>query len=456
MSWKFWDNKPRTQVKAKSLTSEPLSGSEVIRAIYSQISLPPDLKEANIFLLYAFFNPAPPFDMTINPDHSLNPEIVELATTTGKVIQLWKWFEAVEEKFGTVAAQMVRDDWYALGDKLDQMGEPTEVGFRNAMEHYLVFIKESISDFIEKPEKDRTIVTKDGTSVPIPWAYFLALKFLILDSSSPFLLTTKRDIDGEDWQLAETNAYALEVATEAYKLILSKLDSFNPDKLMHWVFHQEDAGPFEAHLIRRHNNPLFDLDRQEVNAADVYEARIKDVEIYRDTLAKIKAVKKVIFDDEITSEYQNNLNISREILEDCISDAQNMGKYGLPLLDLATSLRADVLGIWRTAKKDNAEVIRLLDEADEMYKNQDFRSKPELICLISGRSMPPEDIIPTILSLSEDEVRRGVEFFSNDEDMRKTLNDVRTGCLDVARAALKRGANSEDLSKKLSIIGVTL
>lgn len=456
MSWKFWDNKPRTKVQAKPINSAPLSGSEVIRAIYSQISLPPDLKEANIFLLYAFFNPAPPFDMTINPDHSLNPEIVELANTSGKVLQLWKWFDAVEDKFGTVAAQMVRDDWYALGDKLDQMGEPTETGLRDAMEHYLVFIKESISDFIEKPEKDRTIVTKDGTSVPIPWAYFFALKFLILDSSSPFFHKTNREIDGEDWQLAETNAYALEVATEAYKLILSKLDSFNPDKLIHWVFHEEDAGPFEVHLIRRHNNPLFDLDRQEVNAADVYEARIKDLEIYRSTLEKIKAVKKVIFDDEITSEYESNLNISREILEDCISDAENMGKYGLPLLDLATGLRADVLGIWRTAKKDNSEVIRLLDEADEIYKNQEFRSKPELICLISGRSMPPEDIIPTILSLSEDEVRRGVEFFSNDEDMRKILNDVRTGCLDVARAALKRGSNRDDLSKKLSIIGVTL
>ncbi|QWD91772.1 hypothetical protein [Polynucleobacter sp. MWH-Braz-FAM2G] len=456
MSWKFWENKPRSNVKVKPISSEPLGGADVIRAIFSQISLPRDLKEANIFLFSAFFNPAPPFDMTVNPDNSLNPEIVELANTSGKVLQLWKWFESVDEKFGSVAGQMVRDDWYALGDKLDQMGEPANSGFRDAIQHYLVFINESITAFMEKPEKDKAIVTKDGTSLPIPWAYFLAMKFLVLDSSSPFSHKTGKEIDGEDWQLAETLVYSMEVATEAFNLILAKLDSFNPDKLMHWEFHQEDAGPFEAHLIRRHNNPLFEPDRQEVNAADVYQARIKDLEIYADVHSKIKAVKKVIFDDEITAEYEANLNTCREILEDCIDEAQDMGKYGLPLYEVATMMRADVLGIWRTAKKDNPEVIKLLDEAEEVYKNQDFRSKPELICLISGKSMPPEDIIPTILSLSKDEVKKGVEFFSKHDDMRKVLNDVRTGCLDVARAAFKRGAKRDDLSEKLEIIGVSL
>lgn len=456
MSWKFWENKPRSNVKAKPINSGPLSGSEVIRVIFSQISLPPDLKEANLFLFTAFFNPAPPFDMTINPDNSLNPEIAELANTSGKVLQLWKWFEAVKEKFGIVAAQMVRDDWYALGDKLDRMGESSDSGFRDAIRHYLVFINESINSFMEKPEEDKTIVTKDGTSVSIPWAYFLAMKFLVLDSSSPFSHKTGKEIDGEDWQLTETLSYSLEVATEAFNLILSKLDSFNPDKLMHWEFHEEDAGPFEAHLIRRHNNPLFDIDRQEVNAADVYEARTKDVEIYKNIHAKIRAVKKTVFDDEITYEYEDILNKSRDILEDCIYDAQNMGKYAIPLVNLASKMRDDVLGIWRTAKKDNPDVLKLLDHADDVYNKQSIRNRPELICLISGKSIPPEDTIPTILSLSKEEIEKTVEYFDGDEDLRKVLNDIRTGCLDVARSAIIRGSKRDELNEKLAIIGITL
>lgn len=435
MTWQFWKNREAPKI------AEP-----------QDIKWPTDAYESVKMLLGLYVKATPPFSYWRAPGVQFTPEVEETAELSARSYQLAIWFWMLGSAQGAIAARMARDAFCILCDELeDKTG--------NLFEALLALQDSAYAAYAESPPERRKIKTaSDGDEAELPREYFVAVYMLLALDNSPYYLQENRDMRGDDFALAACLGEANSQAQQIFTPMLAAIGQFVPENFPKWKW-SAIPGAHERHLQRRHNNPLFRLDRQTVTARDVYEARVQDTAAL-DAVRKEEAeIRTKLRETELPADWSGYLDQMREKLDALADRISRMGNAP-DVQKTVAKLREYVIGIWHDTYKSYPEKLALLDKAEAAHaQRQNTMLVTEWLrqILHPDKVIPPDEIIPALLSEDIAALTAAVKVMESEPSLRSTmLLHVRTGALDVVRPALAAGHTLPDIAEKLSILGVAL
>lgn len=425
MSWKFWRKKEVVQAQQQQ----------------EQLEWPTDSFDA-VKMLAALFvgQDLPPFALWRADDAQVTVETEQIAEFGSKGLVLALWFWQFAATHGDIAARMARDAFCLL---LGNLGDEDRTG--EHAEWLLTVIDEARQGFEQLPEDKRTFEVA-GEKVDLTFHWYLALVLLTQAQDSPFY--GKDKLGDADLNVALCLAHAAEQAQVIWEPMLAHIGPFNPASFPSWKWSTK-PGAFERHLQRRHNNPLFPNDRQQVSAADVYYARVKDAQ----ALVEVRRGLSSVFDElrkgDLPIDWHPYLNGMREQLDELYEQLQRAG--GDSELEQAwRQLREVIIKTWRTAS-GNTDA---LDRAEALVR-QNWEISTQWTYQVSSpaQSIPPEEVTCSLLSESLEDIVKSVERLGHSNEV---WSGVRSEALRCVMQALAAGNEVPQHRQKLAALGVTI
>lgn len=430
MDWKFW--------KPEKHPSEPAANAPVDIDVALRQLL--DLYERADAL---------PFSSWAAPGIEFSSNVRGIAQAGARGYQLALWFWLFAEKHGALAARMARESFCLLanaarpgsGDSIDELLD---------LENRLAHTFETIS-------AERRTFEQDGLTVQLPMEYFLASAYFKLAPTSPYAEEHASDMQGDDYKLAACFRHATEQALSVFRPMIQAVE-FNTTSLPNWKWSVQ-AGAAERHLRRRHNNPLFPLHRQMVTAHDVHEARVADNRALQDIRHELNDLAREFYSTrELPLNWRSFLDGFRErldILEDrrLIAGGANDG-----LGDAIAEVRREVLNAWRGAIQKNRQSLTALEQEEAqraehraMLVGSDWTAQ----LFSQGSLIPPDEIVPALLSEPPVEFERAVTCMQSDPRLRETLANCRVSAHRLVESLRAAGHDVPDVSEKLRILDGT-
>ena len=425
MSWKFW------QKKEVALAPEQ----------QEQVEWPVDSFDA-VKMLAALFvgRDLPPFALWRAGDAQLTVDTEKIAEIGSKGLVLALWFWQFAETHGDIAARMARDAFCLL---LGNLSEEDKNGEHS--EWLLTIVDEAKQSFEELPAEKRTFEVS-GEKIDLSFHWYLALAFLMRIKDSPFY---GKDVVGDaDLNVALCLAHATEQAQRIWEPMLANIGPFNPSSFQSWKWAVQ-PGAFERHLQRRYANPLFLEDRQQVSAADVYYARVKDAQALADIRRGLSTIFEEMKEGNLPADWHPYLNGMREQLDELYEDLQRAG--GDNEIEYAWGeLRGHVIETWRAAI-DNTDT---LDSAEALVREK-WEGMTQWSYQVFGAVaiIPPEEVVCSLLSEPVEDIVKSVELLGSSDE---TLKQIRAEALHLVMHALAAGYDVPLHRKKLDALGVVI
>ncbi|QND86523.1 Uncharacterized protein ChrSV_4297 [Chromobacterium vaccinii] len=420
MSWKFWQKRAAQQ---------------------ETMEWPTDSFEAVKMLVSLFVGrDLPPFSFWRAEDVELTVETEQIAQSGSKGLVLALWFWQFAATHGDIAARMARDAFCLLLGNLRDEGRTGEHA-----EWLLTVIDDAKKGFEQLAEDKRTFEVA-GEKVDLTFHWYLALALLIQDQDSPFY--GKDNVGDADLNVGLCLAHAAEQAQCIWEPMLVHIGPFNPANFPSWKWSAK-PGAFERHLQRRHNNPLFPYDRQQVSAVDVYYARVKDAQALADVRRGLSSIFEELRKGGLPIDWHPYLNGMREQLDELYEQLQRAG--GDNELEQAwRQLREHIIKTWRAAS-GNTDA---LDRAEALVR-QCHDEATQWTCQLStpAKTIPSDEVVCSLLCESVEDIIKSVARLGPSSEM---MADIRTEALRCVMHALAEGHEVPQHRQKLAALGVSI
>lgn len=204
----------------------------------------------------------------------------------------------------------------------------------------------------------------------------------------------------------------------------------------------ENPGAHERHLIRRHQNPLFEERMTHVNSDSLMHAQKEDHELlqkfmldFRDIITQATSLKPNE-DSEIILEVKDKLD---KLYAASVSVADDQSRVKESIKKLLGIIMKSV----RAGAGDDAHAMQELEQ-EEMAREANMAFlESKLVADILDPDSPIEDkdLVPTLLSADKDDLALAVQLFDPDQldyiliEGEKLLNKVESEGHDVSKAA---------------------
>ncbi|WP_232071946.1 tryptophan leader peptide [Paraburkholderia pallida] len=392
---------------------------------------------------------APPFARWAAPGIAFAPEVEATAQNVVKGYQLALWFWLFAEKHGTIAARMTRESFCLLADA----AQPSS---GDAIDELLDF-ENRLAHSVEAISAEQRTYRQEGLSVELPMEFFLATGALRLRPDSPYAGNADVSLQGNDYKLADCFRHATEEALAVFRPMIEAVE-FDAKSLPNWKWSSR-PGAAERHLQRRHSNPLFPLHRQMVTAHDVHEARLADNQALQDIRNELNEVSRAFFEKPaLPLNWQSYLENYLDHLDRLDERRLVAAGQNASLGDAIAALRADVLATWRAEIQKNRHSLATLDQ-DEARKAQRrallFGCDWTAQLLSHGSLIPPEEVVPALLSESPAELEKAVTGLQAEPRLHETLAHCRAVAHRLVSELRAAGHNFPDMTDKLRILDGT-
>jgi hypothetical protein len=426
MDWRFW----KTVKRLEEARDWPTDTHESIRQLLSMY------QGAGI----------PPFASWAAPGIAFTPDIEPTARNGVKGYQLALWFWLFAEKHGTIAARMARETFCLLADAAQPSSGHTIDS--------LLDLENRLAHSVEAISAEQRTFRQEGLSVELPMEFFLATGTLRLTLDSPYAGNASVPLNGNDYKLADCFRHATEEALAVFRPMIQAVD-FDAKLLPNWKW-SDRPGAVERHLQRRHSNPLFPLHRQLVTAHDVHEARLADNQALQDIRNEFNDVRRTFSQtQELPLNWQPFLEGYRDYVDRLDERRLVAGGQNSPLGDAIAALRADILAAWRSEIQKNRHSLATLEQ-DEARKAErrvllygcDWTAQ----LLSHGSLIPPEEVVPALLSESPPELEKAVTGLQAEPRLHETLAHCKAAAHRLVSDLRAAGHNFPDMSDKLRIL----
>ena len=436
MAWKFWQ-KSKPPAVAKS---------------FAAIDWDTDAYESVKFLFGMYVKDAPPFSEWRDQDASLLPEIEELSSTNVKAYQLCLWFAMYRRQRGAIEATMLRDSFIQL---FGVVSPDTDLG---SQVRWLLDFQDKAMESVQDIPNEKKVAVDEAMGTEMPPEYYIAMYQLLAYPDSPYG-PEKQDLR-EDQQrtlcvcLLNGNIRAREV----FGPMLEAIKTFDPSKIPSWEW-STTMGAYERHLKRRNNNPLFSPARRAVTTTDVYQARLLDTKAHDQALEELDVIRQELRDTELPYTWFEYLDDKRQQIDAIQDRVAAMDRCGDDLKPLAERIRSTVVGIMQDVLKENDP-----ERAALIYEAEDLRARTKVVFASDwvqqirhpDNIIPPEEVVPALLSEDVDSLAAIVKTMEQEEDLHESLAHTRTESLDVVRKARADGHELPGIEDKLRVLGIVL
>ncbi len=429
MDWRFW----KTEKRPEEARNWPTDTHESLRQLLG---------------MYQGAG-TPPFARWAAPGIAFAPEVEATAQNGVKGYQLALWFWLFAEKHGTIAARMTRESFCLLADA----AQPSS---GDAIDELLDF-ENRLAHSVEAISGEQRTFRQEGLSVELPMEFFLATGALRLRPDSPYAGNADVPLQGNDYKLADCFRHATEEALAVFRPMIEAVE-FDAKSLPNWKWSSR-PGAAERHLQRRHSNPLFPLHRQMVTAHDVHEARLADNQALQDIRNELNEVSRAFFEKPaLPLNWQPYLENYLDHLDRLDERRLVAAGQNASLGDAIAALRADVLATWRAEIQKNRHSLATLDQ-DEARKAQRrallFGCDWTAQLLSHGSLIPPEEVVPALLSESPAELEKAVTGLQAEPRLHETLAHCRAVAHRLVSELRAAGHNFPDMTDKLRILDGT-
>jgi hypothetical protein len=390
---------------------------------------------------------AAPFSGWAAPGIIFAPDVEPVLRNGVRGYQLALWFWLFAEKHGPIAARMVRESFCLFaeeaqpssGDRIDAL-----LDFESRLAHSIEAISSEARTF-----------RLESLSVELPMEFFLATGFLRLAPESPYAgANESASLQGNDYKLADCFGHATEEALAVFRAMIDKVD-FDAKSLSNWKW-SAHPGAAERHLQRRYSNPLFPLHRQMVTAHEVYEARLADAQSLHEISNELGELSLSFSQTtELPLNWQSFLEGYRDYVDRLDERRLAAGGQNAPLGDAIERLRADILTTWRTSLHRNRHSLATLDQEEAQRAERrallygcDWTAQ----ILSNGSLIPPEEVVPALLSESPSELERVVTALQAEPLLHETLMQCRATAHRLDNEFRSGGRNIPDIGDKLRIL----
>ncbi|SIT38138.1 Tryptophan leader peptide [Paraburkholderia piptadeniae] len=389
---------------------------------------------------------AAPFVSWAAPGITFTTDVETLARNGVRGYQLALWFWLFAEKHGTIPAKMVRESFCLLADAA-QPSSGDKIGALFDLENRLARSVEAIS------AEQRTF-RQEGLSVELPMEFFLATGLLRLAPESPYAGNDGAGLQGNDYKLADCFRHATEEALSIFRPMIDAVD-FDAKVLPNWRWSAR-PGATERHLQRRHNNPLFPLHRQMVTAHEVYEARLADAQALQDIRNELNEVSCSFSQTtELPLNWQSFLEAYRDHVDRLDERSLVAGGQNASLGDAIASLRTDILTTWRASIHKNRHSLATLEQEEAKRAERrallygcDWTAQ----LLSHGSLIPPEEVVPALLSESAPELEKAVTGLQAEPRLHEMLAQCCATAHRLVNELRAAGHNLPDIGDKLRIL----
>ncbi|MEX3937233.1 tryptophan leader peptide [Paraburkholderia phymatum] len=389
---------------------------------------------------------APPFAHWAAPGITFTPDIEPLARegVRGYQLALWFWFFA--EKHGTIASKMVRESFCLLADAM----QPSSGDEYDA----LLDLENRLAHSVEAISAEQRTFRQEGLTVELPMEFFLATGFLRLAPDSPYAGNESASLQGNDYKLADCFRHATQEAVAVFRPMIGAVD-FDAKSLPNWRW-SVHSGAAERHLQRRHNNPLFPLHRQMVTAHEVYEARLADAQALQDVRNELNEVSRSFSQTtELPLNWQSFLEEFRDHVDRLDERRLVAGGQNASLGDAIGKLRADIITTWRASIHKNRHSLATLEQEEAKRAERrtllygcDWTAQ----LLSHGSLIPPEEVVPALLSESAAELEKAVTGLQAEPRLHETLAQCSATAHRLVNQLRAAGHNFPDIGDKLRIL----
>lgn len=210
----------------------------------------------------------------------------------------------------------------------------------------------------------------------------------------------------------------------------------------------DNPGAYEAHFIRRHNNPYFPEPRRIVSKEELAEAKRMDDDDYMLCQQRFGELGKEI--EALPSTFPvAEFHKLRERLDDLILFSMGVGGPAKEVASNADQIREALISDIRAAFSDDEETLENIEKADAYHKDNTRRFYIPVMAQILRKNSPilKEETIPTILSSDPLAISVFMEFMS--DDIRA---QVRVEALKMMQEALNDGYIDPQFEEKLSAL----
>jgi hypothetical protein len=429
MAWRLW----KTEKRQDGTRSWPSDANQSIKQLLGMY----------------LGSDAAPFAGWAAPGIMFTPDVEPVLRNGVQGYQLALWFWLFAEKHGTIAARMVRESFCLLaeaaqpssGDRIDAL-----LDFENRLAHSIEGITSG----------ERTFHL-EGLSVELPMEFFLSTGFLRLAPESPYAGNESGSLQGNDCKLADCFGHATEEALAVFRPMIDAVD-FDAKSLPNWKW-SAHPGAAERHLQRRHSNPLFPLHRQMVTAREVYEARLADAQALHEISNELSELSHSFSQTtELPLNWQSFLEGYRDYVDRLDERRLAAGGQNAPLGDAIERLRTDILKTWRTSLHRNRHSLATLDQEEaqraerrELLYGCDWAAQ----LLSNGSLIPPDEVVPALLSESPAELERVVTGLQAEPRLHETLAQCRATAHRLVNESRSGGHKLPDMGDKLRILDGT-
>jgi len=429
MEWRFW----KTEKHQEEARNWPADTLESIRQLLSMYQGAATL----------------PFANWAAPGIAFTPELEPIAQNGVKGYQLALWFWLFAEKHGTIAARMARETFCLLADA----AQPASGDAIDA----LLDQENRLAHSVEAISAEQRTFRQEGLSVELPMEFFLATGTLRLRPDSPYADHADAPLQGNDYKLADCFRHATEEALSLFRPMIQAVE-FDAKSLPNWKWSAR-PGAAERHLQRRHRNPLFPLHRQMVTARDVHEARLADNQALQDVRNELNAVSHAFYEKpELPLNWLAYLESYRDQVDRLDERHLVVGGQNASLGEAIAGLRADILATWRAEIQKNRHSLATLDQ-DEARKAErrallygcDWTAQ----LLSHGSLIPPEEVVPALLSESPPELEKAVTGLQAEPRLHDTLAHCRAVAHRIVGELRAAGHTFPDMTDKLRILDGT-
>ncbi|RKT21148.1 hypothetical protein B0G69_4524 [Paraburkholderia sp. RAU2J] len=387
-----------------------------------------------------------PFAGWAAPGITFMPDVEPVLRNGVRGYQLALWFWLFAEKHGTIAARMARESFGLLaeaaqpssGDKIDAL-----LDLENRLAHSVEGISSGERRF-----------RLEGLPVELPMEFFLATGFLRLSPESPYAGDESGSLQGNDYKLADCFRHATEGALAMFRPMIDAVE-FDAKSLPNWKW-STHPGAAERHLQRRHSNPLFPLHRQMVTADDVYESRLADARALHEISNELGDLSDSFFQTaELPLNWQSFLEGYRDYVDRLEERCLAAGGQNAALGEAIARLRNDILATWRTSLHKNRHSLAALDQEEAQRSERrallygcDWTAQ----LLSNGSLIPPEEVVPALLSQSPSELEKVVAAVQAEPRLHETLSQCRATAHRLVTETSVGGKNIPDIGDKLRIL----
>ncbi|KRT53999.1 hypothetical protein [endosymbiont of Ridgeia piscesae] len=171
-------------------------------------------------------------------------------------------------------------------------------------------------------------------------------------------------------------------------------------------------GRYERHLMRKHNNPLFDKSERSLTPSALEEAQRKD---HEELVSFIEELRKLVGEAvELGPHEQSDVILElKERLDKAYETACGLADEQGANKDAISKLVAVIMqAVWRGAGNDTLAHQELQQEEEARRLHYEMLEHPLAVDLLSPDSLISEDdLVPTLLSASEEEFQVAVTLF---------------------------------------------